>query len=70
MKWQILKNPLGLLEIDMENGESVTAESGALVFIQGDVEVKTSTKIMEAGVLQQVQEYSTRWERVYSSTIT
>jgi uncharacterized protein (TIGR00266 family) len=49
MKWQILKNPLGLLEIDMENGESVTAESGALVFIQGDVEVKTSTKIMEQG---------------------
>ena len=50
MKWQIHKNPLGLLEINMEKGESVTAESGALVFIQGDVEVKTSTKIMEQGL--------------------
>ncbi len=55
MQWQIYKNPLGLLEISMDKGESVTAESGALVFMQGDIEVRTSTKIREQGFLSRLK---------------
>lgn len=55
MQWQIYKNPLGLLEVKMDKGESVTAESGALVFMQGDVEVRTSTKIREQGFLSRLK---------------
>ncbi len=55
MEWHVYKNPLGLLEISMNEGESITAESGALVFMYGNVEVKTSTKIREQGFFSRLK---------------
>ncbi len=55
MEWRISKNPLGMLEVVMDRGEVITAEPGALVYMQGDVEVRTSTKIREQGFLSRVK---------------
>ncbi|GBC73922.1 hypothetical protein HRbin04_01331 [archaeon HR04] len=55
MEWKVSKNPLGMLEVVMDRGEVITAEPGALVYMQGDVEVKTSTKIKEQGLLSMVK---------------
>ncbi len=55
MEWKVSKNPLGMLEVVMDRGEVITAEPGALVYMQGDVEVKTSTKIKEQGLLSRVK---------------
>jgi uncharacterized protein (TIGR00266 family) len=41
MKYEIMKDPMSMLEIQMSKGESITAESGALVFMKGNIEIKT-----------------------------
>lgn len=55
MEWRVSKNPLGMLEVVMDKGEVITAEPGALVYMQGDVDIKTSTKIKEQGLLSRVK---------------
>ena len=55
MQWHIHKNPLGLLEVSMKKGESIIAESEALVFMQGDVEIKTTTSIEEQGFFNRIK---------------
>jgi len=52
MEFQILKNPMSILEAHLERGETVTAEAGALVFMKGDVEIDTR---MRGGFLQTVK---------------
>jgi uncharacterized protein (AIM24 family) len=44
MHYQILKEPLSVLEIQLNKEEEITAEAGALVYIKGNVEVKTATR--------------------------
>lgn len=53
MEHRIFKNPMGLIEFSMNNGDRVTAESGALVFIQGDVE--TITSMRKGGFLKTIK---------------
>ncbi|MCS6768211.1 MAG: TIGR00266 family protein [Candidatus Nitrosocaldus sp.] len=55
MEWRISKNPFGMLEVEMDKGETITAEPGALVYMQGDVDVKTSAKIREQGFLSRLK---------------
>ena len=52
MEFQIIKNPMSILEVHMDKGESITAEAGALVFMKGDVEIKTK---MRSGFLKTVK---------------
>ena len=44
MHYQILKEPMSMLEIQLNKEEEITAEAGALVYIKGNVEVKTATR--------------------------
>jgi uncharacterized protein (AIM24 family) len=44
MHYQILKEPMSMLEIQLNNEEEVTGEAGAMVYIKGNIEVKTATR--------------------------
>jgi len=44
MEFQILKNPMSILEVNLKKDESITAEAGALVFMQGDIQIDTKTR--------------------------
>jgi uncharacterized protein (AIM24 family) len=41
MQYKILKEPMAMLEIQLNNEEQVTAEAGAMVYIKGNIEVKS-----------------------------
>ncbi len=41
MRYKIISNPMGMLEVEMDKGDKITAEGGALVYMKGDVEIKT-----------------------------
>jgi uncharacterized protein (TIGR00266 family) len=44
MQYQILKEPMAMLEIQLNNEEELTGEAGAMVYIKGNIEVKTTTR--------------------------
>lgn len=44
MHYSIIKEPMALLEVQMSAGEKITAESGAMVYMRGDIEIKTRTR--------------------------
>lgn len=44
MHYRIVKEPMALLEVEMSGGEKITAESGAMVYMKGDIEIKTRTR--------------------------
>lgn len=53
MQYQILKEPMAILDIQMRSGEKITAESGAMVYMKGDMEIKTRTR--EGGFLKKIK---------------
>lgn len=53
MQFQITKEPMAILEVQMGSGETITAESGAMVYMKGDVEIKTKTR--EGGLLKKIK---------------
>lgn len=53
MEYRIIKNPMGMLEVEMNRGESITAEAGALVYMKGDIEIKT--RMRNKGFLKSVK---------------
>jgi uncharacterized protein (TIGR00266 family) len=53
MQYQILKEPMAILEVQMSSGEKITAESGAMVYMKGDMEIKTRTR--EGGFLKKIK---------------
>lgn len=44
MHYRIIKEPMAILEVQMAAGEKITAEAGAMVYIKGEVEIKTRTR--------------------------
>jgi len=50
MKYEILKNPLGMIHFSMDTGDKVTSEAGSMVFIKGDIE--TITGMRKGGFLK------------------
>ncbi len=44
MQYKILKEPMAMLEIQLNNEEQVTAEAGAMVYLKGNIEVKTASR--------------------------
>lgn len=53
MHYSIIKEPMALLEVQMSAGEKITAESGAMVYMRGDIEIKTRTR--EGGFLKKLK---------------
>lgn len=53
MQFQILKEPMAMLDVRMSAGEKITAESGAMVYMKGDMEVKTRTR--EGGLFKKIK---------------
>lgn len=44
MKYVVTKEPMAMLEIELTKDEQITAEAGSMVFMKGDVEIKTRTQ--------------------------
>ncbi len=53
MEYEILKNPMGLIQFTMNKGDSVTAEAAAMVFMRGDIE--TNTRMRKGGFLKSLK---------------
>jgi len=53
LNYEILKNPMGLIEFTMSKDEKVTAEAAAMVFIRGNI--KTETKMRKGGFLKSLK---------------
>ena len=44
MEYQIVKNPVGMIDFVLDVGEKVTAEAAAMVYMRGDIETNTRTR--------------------------
>lgn len=53
MQYEILKNPMGLIEFTLNKGETVTAEAAAMVYIRGNI--KTETRMRKSGFLKSLK---------------
>jgi uncharacterized protein (TIGR00266 family) len=53
MQFQILKEPMAMLDVRMSAGEKITAESGAMIYMKGDFEIKTRTR--EGGLFKKIK---------------
>jgi len=53
LQYEILKNPMGLIEFTLNRGEKVTAEAAAMVYIRGDI--ITETKMRKGGFLKSLK---------------
>jgi uncharacterized protein (TIGR00266 family) len=53
MQYRILKEPMAILDVQMSPGEKITAESGAMVYMKGNIEIKTRTR--EGGFLKKLK---------------
>jgi uncharacterized protein (TIGR00266 family) len=53
MEYEIVKNPMGLIQFTMKKGETVTAEAAAMVFIKGNIE--TNTRMRKSGFLKSLK---------------
>ncbi|MCV0391673.1 MAG: TIGR00266 family protein [Nitrosopumilus sp.] len=47
MEYEIVKNPMGLIEFTLNRGEKITAEAAAMVFIKGNI--LTETRMRKGG---------------------
>jgi len=48
-----MKNPMGLIEFTLSQGEKITAEAAAMVFMKGDI--LTETKMRKGGFLKSLK---------------
>ena len=53
MEYEIIKNPMGLIEFTLNHGEKITAEAAAMVFIKGNL--KTETRMRKGGFLKSLK---------------
>ena len=53
LKYEIMKNPMGLIEFTLDRGEKVTAEAAAMVFMRGDI--ITETRMRKGGFLKSLK---------------
>ena len=42
--YEIVKNPVGMVDFTLDRGEAVVAEAGAMVYMRGDIETVTRTR--------------------------
>ncbi|MFQ5497161.1 MAG: TIGR00266 family protein [Nitrosopumilus sp.] len=53
MEYEIVKNPVGLIEFTLNKGEKITAEAAAMVFIKGNI--ITKTRMRKGGFLKSLK---------------
>jgi uncharacterized protein (TIGR00266 family) len=53
MEYEIVKNPMGLIQFTMKKGETITAEAAAMVYIKGAIE--TNTRMRKSGFLKSLK---------------
>ena len=53
MQYEIIKNPMGLIEFTLNKGETITAEAAAMVYIKGEIE--TNTRMRKSGFLKSLK---------------
>ncbi|MBT6468843.1 MAG: TIGR00266 family protein [Thaumarchaeota archaeon] len=53
MEYEIVKNPMGLIEFTLNQGERIVAEAAAMVFMQGDI--VTETRMRKGGFLKSLK---------------
>ncbi len=53
MDYEILKNPMGLIQFTLNKGEKVTAEAAAMVFMRGNIQ--TETRMRKGGFLKSLK---------------
>ena len=53
MEFEIVKNPMGLIEFSLNRDKKITAEAAAMVFIQGNI--RTETKMRKGGFLKSLK---------------
>ena len=53
MKYEIVKNPMGLIQFSMNKDDKVTAEAAAMVFMRGDIE--TVTRMRKGGFFKSLK---------------
>jgi len=53
LEYEIIKNPMGLIEFTLNQGEKITAEAAAMVFIIGNL--KTETRMRKGGFLKSLK---------------
>jgi len=53
MDYEIIKNPMGLIQFSMNRGDKVTAEAAAMVFMRGDIE--TVTRMRKGGFFKSLK---------------
>ena len=53
LNYEIMKNPMGLIEFTLNRGEKVTAEAAAMVFMRGDI--ITETRMRKGGFLKSLK---------------
>ena len=52
MKYIVTKEPMAMLEIELAKDEQITAKvAGSMVFMKGDVEIKTRTQKGESSLI-------------------
>ena len=53
MQYEIVKNPMGLIEFTLNKGEKITAEAAAMVYIKGNM--VTETRMRKGGFLKSLK---------------
>ena len=44
VRYDIVRNPVGMVDFALDRGESVTAEAGAMVYMRGNIDTETRTR--------------------------
>ncbi len=66
MKWNVTCKPsYSLLKVELEPGETVTAEPGAMVYMKGDIEIKTSSGGILKGIMRSMLGGESFWLNTY-----
>ncbi len=66
MKWNVTCKPsYSLLKVGLEPGETVTAEPGAMVYMKGDIEIKTSSGGILKGIMRSMLGGESFWLNTY-----
>ena len=68
MKYEIIKNPMGLIEFSMNKGDKVTAEAAAMVFMRGDIE--TNTRMRKGGFFKTLKTVALGGESFFVNEFT
>lgn len=68
MQYEIIKNPMGLIQFSMNKGEKVTAEAAAMVFMRGNIE--TDTRMRKGGFFKTLKTVALGGESFFVNEFT